>query len=189
MYVTSIAEPGLLVLPTHRVLGAIPNLRSERLAELLSAHFEIESFPRSEASGFFHALDRSAGQRAFGVALAGRDSLWLARLRDAALLEREAADLPAVVRDLDVTVLDRAVLRGLLGIDVDAEARQGRLWYTHDDQEALAALESGAEVVFFMRPPRLQELLAVCRAGAVMPQKSTYFYPKLLSGLLFQSVE
>ncbi len=189
MYLTSLADPGLLVLPTHRVLGDVPALRAGRVAELLSQHFSLQRFPREQAQELFRALDESAGHHALGVALAGEDSVWLARLRDPTLLEREAPDLPPAVRDLDVTLLDRFVLRSLLGIDVDQEARAGRLWYTHDDQEALAALATGAQAVFLMRPPRLDDLLAVCRAGAVMPQKSTYFYPKLLSGLLFQSVE
>lgn len=189
MYLTSMADPGLVVLPTHRVLARIPGLTATNVAATLSIHFEFKEFSVNEASSFFRALDESAGQQSIALALAQRSALLLGHLRDPTLLDRFAGGLPEVVRSLDVTLLDRVVLRGLLQIDVDQEARAGHLWYTHDDTEALAACSQGAAVVFFMRPPRMEELLAVGRAGAVMPQKSTYFYPKLLSGLLFQSVE
>lgn len=189
MYLTSMADPGLVVLPTHRVLGSGSGLTATQIADTLAPHFELQEFPAGEARAFFRALDESAGHHSIGVALARREAVFLARLRDRTLLERFAGDVPEVVRQLDVTLLDRVVLRGLLQLDVDQESRAGRLWYTHDDEEALLACNQGAEAVFFMRPPRMEELLAVCRAGAVMPQKSTYFYPKLLSGLLFQSVE
>ncbi|MCX8072655.1 MAG: DUF1015 domain-containing protein [Candidatus Binatia bacterium] len=187
MYLTSMEDPGLAVLPTHRVLQTVANPAS--LHQRIEQHFEVRQYPLERAEEFFQALDQGAGRHCLGLGWGGSRNLELAFLRDEEVLRRYAGDLAPAVRELDVTLLDRVVLQGFAGIVPDEEARAGRLWYTHSDREAVAALSQGAAAVFFMRPPRMADILAVCRAGQVMPQKSTYFYPKLLSGLLFQAVD
>lgn len=187
MYLTSMEDPGLVILPTHRVLQEVPDPAG--LRQQMEQHFALRSYPMEHAEAFFRALDERAGHHCLGVAWSPGRELLLAELRDAEVLERFAGDLAPAVRHLDVTLLDRVVLQGLAGVAPDDAARTGRLWYTHSDREALAAVQQGAAAVFFMRPPRMADILAVCRAGQVMPQKSTYFYPKLLSGLLFQAVD
>lgn len=185
MYLTSMDDPGLVVLPTHRVLQEYEAIGD--LERSLRAGFDIRWYPLDRADEFFRALDAGRGQHCFGFAWKGRPELALACLRDESMLERFAEDLDPVVRRLDVTLLDRVVLHGLARLVPDEAARSGRLWYTHSDAEALEALRKGAAAVFFMRPPQMSDILSVCRAGKVMPQKSTYFFPKLLSGLLFQA--
>jgi uncharacterized protein (DUF1015 family) len=187
MYLTSMDDPGLVILPTHRVLQEVPEATA--LRRELEQHFILRSYAVEQAEEFFGALDHKAGHHCLGVAWSPGRELFLAELRDIQLLERFAGDLAPAVRDLDVTLLDRVVLQGLAKVVPDEAARAGRLWYTHSDHEALAAVQRGAAAVFFMRPPRMADILAVCRSGQVMPQKSTYFYPKLLSGLLFQAVD
>ena len=77
----------------------------------------------------------------------------------------------------------------MLGIDCTAAAQGGRLTYTNDDDCALDAVVRGAQAAFLVNPPRISDLLAVCRAGQTMPEKSTYFYPKLLTGLAFHPLD
>lgn len=185
MYLASMSDPGLRILPTHRVLRGVEGTRADRIDELLRRHFQVQAFGREQADEFLAALQQAPANGSLGVGLAATGQLLVATVLDAALIERYAPDLAPVVRELDVAVLDTVLLRGLLGIDPTAEAQAGRVIYTHDDREALAALDQGAEAVFFMKPPRMEDLLAVAAAGEVMPQKSTYFYPKLLSGLVF----
>ncbi|GBD27643.1 hypothetical protein HRbin30_02996 [bacterium HR30] len=187
MYLTSLEDPGLVILPTHRVLQTLANLPS--LKQRLEQYFHLRTYSTAEAEEFFRHLDQSAGQHCLGIGWGGEEKLLLGTLRDERTLEEWAGDLAPPVRNLDVTLLDRVVLQRLAGIVPDDEARAGRLWYTHSDSEALQALQQGAAAVFFMRPPTIEDLLAVCRSGQVMPQKSTYFYPKLLSGLLFQALD
>ncbi|MBI3784239.1 MAG: DUF1015 domain-containing protein [Deltaproteobacteria bacterium] len=189
MYLTSMNDPGLVILPTHRVLRGVAGVDATRIGELLRRHFRLQEFPRSESEAFLDALHAAPAHGSLGVALSTSDHLIVATILDPAVADRYASDLAPEVRGLDVAVLDTVVLRGLLNIDAVAEAQQGRLTYTHDDREALRELDAGADAVFFMKPPRMADLLAVSAAGGVMPQKSTYFFPKLLTGLVFHVLD
>jgi uncharacterized protein (DUF1015 family) len=184
MYLTSMDHPGLVVLPTHRVLSAAARFDVTRFIAQLQQHFSVQRFPRSAQMQFLAALRGSRPGR-FGVGLAGQDDLLLATLEAPTVVEQYAAHLHPVVRRLDVTVLDTVILRGLIGIDVSAAAQDGRLAYTHDDNAALQAVAEGAQAAFLMNPPDFTDVQAVCLAGQTMPEKSTYFYPKLLTGLVF----
>jgi uncharacterized protein (DUF1015 family) len=185
MYLACMSDPGLVILPTHRVLRGVTGADPARIEELLRRHFHLQQFTRQDSDAFLRALHDAPAHGSLGVALPTDSKLIVATLLDPAVTDRYASHLAPSVRGLDVAVLDTVVLRGLLGIDCSAEAQEGRLTYTHDDRDALQALDAGADAVFFMKPPRMDDLLAVAGAGEVMPEKSTYFYPKLLTGLVF----
>ena len=107
------------------------------------------------------------------------------RLRLRARPEAAAAlaDLPPAIRALDVSLLHGAILGPLLGVGPE------ELTFTHEDEEAVDAVTTGAAAAaFLLNPPSLAEVRAVCLAGQLMPEKSTYFYPKLATGLVFQPV-
>jgi len=107
------------------------------------------------------------------------------RLRLKAKPEASAAlaDLPPAIRTLDVSLLHGAILGPLLGVGPED------LTFTHEDEEAVDAVTTGAAAAaFLLNPPSLAEVRAVCLAGQLMPEKSTYFYPKLATGLVFQPV-
>jgi uncharacterized protein (DUF1015 family) len=100
-------------------------------------------------------------------------------IMDSAGKERESEAL----RKLDVTIVDRIVLNRLLGYQ--GPTSEERIGYTPDMREALRQVEDGAyDLAFLLKPTTLQEVKSICLAGERMPQKSTYFYPKLLSGLV-----
>ncbi len=189
MYLTSMQDPGLVILPTHRILGAGTGVDARTVLDRLRPHFQLTPFARSAVSRFRAAVREASQQARFGVAMAGSDELLLAVLDDPAVLAKFAAQLDPSVRALDVAVLDSLVLRGLLGLDCTAAAQAGHLTYTHDDESALSAVRQGAQAAFLVKPPGIADVLAVCRAGETMPEKSTYFYPKLLTGLLFHPLE
>ena len=117
------------------------------------------------------------------------DRCCLLRLRDRAAFDAAFGELHESVRYLDVTVLDAYLLRRVFGIDCTKSAQEGVLTYTHDDAEALALGRDGKGIAFLLHVPRMAEIEAVCLADQVMPEKSTYFYPKLQSGLVFHSLE
>ena len=183
MYLTSMRDPGLVVLPTHRVFAA--GIDPAALLTQVRQHFAVEAFPRTAVADFRARLHAASGQEQVGLVLSGRDDLFVVTLDNETLAQRYAAAIAPVVRRLDVTVLDTVILRGLLGIDCVAAGQDGRLFYTHADDEAISAVEKGAQAAFLMNAPRLDDVQAVCSAGETMPQKSTYFYPKLLTGLVF----
>lgn len=161
-------DPGLVILPTHRLLPK--GVDAARFAEAASPWLE----PAERGAAPFAVRDR-AGERSF-------------RLRADLDLARELPDVPAVVRGLAVTVLHRLVLERGLGIEAGAkEHAVGYVRWPEEGREKLAAGAYGCMVQ--LEPTRVEDVIAVAEAGAVMPQKSTDFYPKLLTGLVMNDIE
>jgi uncharacterized protein (DUF1015 family) len=167
-YLANMEEEGVVILPTHRLLRRLP-LPADALEERLGESFTVAPLPerRRRASGEIDCV------------LADR------RLRLGARPEARTRlrHLPPTVARLDVALLHCAILAPLLGVagaDLD---------FTHDDEEAVEAVVRGrAAAAFLLNAPSLREVRAVCLAGELMPEKSTYFYPKLATGLVFSLV-
>jgi uncharacterized protein (DUF1015 family) len=181
-------DPGLLVLPTHRLIKGLPAAVLTGLADRARPWFEVSTGTESTAEALEGRLQRE-GASAVTLALrvAGRaETVWL-RLRPDADLS--ALGPPALQR-LDVTVLHGLVLGPLLGIGAEAMARQSHLAYTHDLPEALSRLAAGDVTgAFLMNATKVDEVLSACEAGFVLPQKSTYFQPKLATGLVLARID
>ena len=130
---------------------------------------------------------RAAGLRAGAARRRGVPAGWRRR-GDADRMRREP--MGAAVRGLDLAILQATILEDRLGIDAAAIATGDALAYTRSEADAIRAVASGeAKAAILVRPTRLEQLAAVASAGDVMPQKSTYFYPKLLTGLVFYPLE
>jgi uncharacterized protein (DUF1015 family) len=138
------------------------------------------------------ALDRHARDAApaFGLVLAGEEGwLFVGDSERIALRMREERGSTAV-RGLDLAVLHAAILSDRLGLDADAIAAGEHLDYTRRSDVALQAVARGeAQAALLVRPTRMEQLAAVALAGDVMPQKSTHFHPKLLTGMVFNPLE
>jgi uncharacterized protein (DUF1015 family) len=120
-----------------------------------------------------------------GVALAGASKLRILRLKEDSAMAAAALQMPSEVRRLDVSVLHVMVFGRLLGIDEAAVKSGAQIEYTVDARAALAAVREGkAAGAVLMNPPSIADVEQVSDAGATMPEKSTYFYPKLLTGLV-----
>jgi uncharacterized protein (DUF1015 family) len=114
------------------------------------------------------------------------DTLWLGLRPDADLTPLG----PPALRSLDVTVLHGLLLGPLLGIGAEVMTRQSHLAYTHDLPRALARLAAGdVQAAFLMNATKVDEVLSACEAGFVLPQKSTYFHPKLATGLVMSRID
>jgi uncharacterized protein (DUF1015 family) len=179
----------LTVLPTHRLVRGLGEDGLARLRDGLPRLFDVEAVSGEElAERFGAAGGLTGGAGRFG--LLTRDGAWRLTAR------REAfAALPATggkaVRALDVTLLG-AALESLAGIDAAAVAGGERILYTKSAEEAAEAValgEDGVDAAFLLEPTPVASILAVARDGDVMPQKSTYFYPKALTGLLLNPHE
>lgn len=188
MLFSCLEDRGLTILPTHRILTApVPSLAEIRSA--LDGSFELEEMAFAEgteagARSRFLLRLRAEGQSSpvFGLALKGHPAYVLLRLRpDHPSLSR------ASVRDrLDVAILQNLVLPRLLRSKIDEEA----MLYSKDDAEALdLVLRGSAQAAFLLNPPRVSDVQAVAAAGLRMPHKSTYFYPKPLTGLVMHVME
>ena len=187
MFFARAEDPGLLVLPTHRMVHGLAEPALDSLADRCKPWFEVETGAESDAAAIGDRL-RRAGESA--VAFAVRRSkdertLWL-RLRKDADLSRLG---PPTLGCLDVSVLHGLILEPLLGIGAEAMAKQQNLTYSHDLRETLARVASAnVQAAFIMNATKTNQVLDACEAGFVLPQKSTYFQPKLATGLVMQKI-
>ena len=180
-YLTNVWEGGVVILPTHRLLceGPLPN--SQHLRTALQRDFRVALFSLTDPPAFFAALRAPGPGRRIGCAFAGASHYWLLSFD-----ERVTQGLPvsAPLRAVDVTVLHDVIFQRFLGLP--AEVQKQRLAYTTDEEEALWwVAERRCQAAFFLNPTTFEQVAAVCERGETMPQKSTYFFPKLLTGLVF----
>ena len=184
MALVNLDDPELLVMPTHRVADSAGTFDPETFWAALAANFVVEELPEG------HAGDMLADFMEPAFLIKTRDgALRRVRVRDDVDLETViCAERSKPWKHLDVAVLQELVLDPLLGIHPDRPETLERLRFVKD---AHAALEMTAnhDVAIILRPTRMDQLRSVALAGETMPQKSTYFYPKLLSGLVFRSAE
>jgi uncharacterized protein (DUF1015 family) len=192
-YLTTMEDEGLVIFPTHRVLATLA-LVPEGLRGALAEHFKIEELPWS-ADGLATLLqklehvahDRSSETAHLGVAVAGAKQLWLCTAPTSVL--PFAPTVPPELRALDVTALHQIVLAGILKLPIGDRGGAPGLTYTQDAARALGLVERGeAAAAFFLPPTSVADLRAVGLAGLTMPEKSTYFFPKLLTGLVFYAL-
>ncbi|HYR97260.1 MAG TPA: DUF1015 domain-containing protein [Candidatus Binatus sp.] len=168
-YLANVEDEGVVILPTHRLVRQPLRLAPDALEARLRETFAVE---RLES-----ARRRAPGE--IDAVLPGRRL----RLRPLAGATDRLRDLPSVLRSLDVELLQRAILTPLLGLDAEA------LDFTHDDEEAADAVAAGrAAAAFLLNAPTIATVRDVCLAGEVMPEKSTYFYPKIATGLVLSLV-
>lgn len=189
MMLVEMSHPGLVVFPTHRLLRDLENFDADAMLKACEADFDVVcDLPLAIANDkLADAYD--AGKKAF-VCYTGGETAALLTLTNEALMDTLLPDESAVSRQLDVNVLHTAILERVLGIDKENMARQINLTYTRVLQEAIDGVNSGAfQCAFLLNPTRVSEIRGVAAAGEKMPQKSTYFYPKLITGLTLNQLD
>ena len=189
MMLVEMNHPGLVVFPTHRLIRDLANFDAEALLSACEADFTVErGLTLDDANAKLQAA-YDDGKKAF-VCYTGGESASLLTLKDIALMDTLLPDESAVSRQLDVNVLHTAILERILGIDKENMAQQINLTYTRVTDEAIDGVNSGAfQCAFLLNPTRVSEIQGVAAAGEKMPQKSTYFYPKLITGLTMNELD
>ncbi|HLX11372.1 MAG TPA: DUF1015 domain-containing protein [Bacteroidota bacterium] len=178
IYFTNMNAEGLTVLPTHRLLHSVAGFDAKATLEKLRKQFVVE--PVSDQAGLAEAMKRE--HRCFGLAIGNPVTLYLVKPGAGiqSTLERES-----VVGKLDVSILHTRILRDTLGITEEQQDKKLNVDYEKEEGAAIEAVRTGkAQAAFLMNPTPVEDVREVAEAGFVMPQKSTYFYPKLLSGLV-----
>jgi len=189
MMLVGMEDEGLRVLPTHRLVRGLENFSRKKLLETAGQWFEIKNMP--SAQNIESELDKyyQDGRKAFAL-YTGGDGYDLLILRDMAVMEEALPDCSPALRGLDVSVLHSLVLERGLKIDRENMAAQKNLYYVKSLSEAMDEVKSGAaQAAFLLNPTRVTEIRDVAQAGEKMPQKSTYFYPKLTTGLVMNKME
>lgn len=181
---------GLVVFPTHRVVKNIVDLDLNLLLEKMSADFSVEEIAGLSLEEFISRLeDKGQGAHAFGLYTQNR--YFLITLKD----ENRLDNLPlegrsAAWRRLDVSILHTLILENLLGIGSQQRADESNLIYVRDDHAAKAAVDNGsAQLVFFMNSTKVEEVTNIATGGEKMPQKSTFFYPKVITGMVINDYQ
>lgn len=183
MALTGLDDPGLTVYPTHRLLSGLagnPDIR-DHLANGLREAFDFEP---TDLDGLDPA--RMDGIGCFGYADQSTGQFFQIRLKDPGRLDQLMAGRSEAYRHLDAAILEKVVFGELLGMsEADVEAKKG-LTYAKSIDASLALLDEGkCQAAFILRATPIEQVRAVAAAGETMPPKSTYFFPKLLSGMAF----
>ena len=188
MMLIDMENPGLVVFPTHRLVHGLKNFDLPSTLEKIREYFDVSEI---EHCNIESALAKNAAKKAY-VLCAGQ-KFYLLVLKENEKIRVSLDSLNPgksnAYKNLDVTVLHSLILEKLFGIDKENMARQINLSYTRDMDEAIRL--SGAEgynCAFLINPTAVSEIKDVALAGEKMPQKSTYFYPKLITGLVMNEL-
>jgi uncharacterized protein (DUF1015 family) len=177
---------GLIILPTHRVVHSLAGFDPAAFAAAAKQFFTVETLQESDASTYMATLGSQQGTAFVAVTRAGA---MLLRSRPGPIAAA-LADLPERQRQLDLSHLHSIILDRLLGLDAEKVREQTNLRYLRDAAEAVDQVRRGeADVTFLTNPVTMEQLREVAFAGDVMPQKSTDFFPKLLSGLAIYALD
>ena len=200
MFLVNSRHEGLTVLPTHRLLHDL-DLRRKGLSDLhagILEHFHVKSYSFNGSDDaparrrwLRDLRDAEPGVHKFGALIAGMNRYFLITLKDAeAYEEMVELDSSSAWKTLDVNILNTLILNRIAGITEEELAAQANVEYTKDLDEALEAVRAGrAQTALILNATRLQDIFTIADGGEKMPRKSTYFYPKPLSGLVFYPME
>jgi uncharacterized protein (DUF1015 family) len=191
---------GLTILPTHRLAANLHDFSWTEARRYLEPWFEAQPFPfaderqRAEAQqNFLARLHQSRGERAIGIyptAEPGKRAYYVLTLRRGADLSQLLPAVSPLQRELDVVLLHDGILEPAFGITPQAVTAEKNLTYEREAYAALDAVDRGAaQIAFLLNPVDVDKVMRVATAGEVMPQKSTDFYPKLLSGIAMYRVD
>jgi uncharacterized protein (DUF1015 family) len=181
-------SPALVILPTHRIVHGLPGFSMDSFRKGAGEYFSVEEADANVTASRASAMVREAGHTGTSMVVVSRDRTFL--------LSRPKAPASAFgslsfrQQSLDVVQLHKCLLEGVLGISEEAIRDQQNVTYVRDAQDAMDMVRGGqADVAFLMNPARMQHVRDIAFAGDVLPQKSTDFYPKLLSGLTIYALE
>ncbi len=184
---TRLDDPGLLVLPIHRLVRGVSDAQLSALREGLEREWTIERLP----SGRWSELERERVPSRFAMYGLEPGQLLVVRPKDEpGLRARVPAQWPEPLRRLDLSLLHNVILHGYLGIGREPSQVEAALGFTQDAGEAIKAVDSESyRLAILVNPTRVEEMVEVAEAGEKMPQKSTFFYPKLPTGLILNPLD
>lgn len=188
MFLVNMENDGLVVFPTHRIVRGLENYNYDEVIKSCEEYFEVTPCLNREKGeiGLQNAYDN--GKKAF-VYFTGGNNYTLLVLKNGNTMRELMPEASDALQNLDVSILHTLILERIFGIDKENMANQKNLIYTRSADEALAEVDGQrANCCFLLNPTRVGEIRDVALAGEKMPQKSTYFYPKLTTGLVMNQI-
>lgn len=197
----NVLQAGMIVLATHRIVYNLDRFDMKQLLSDLEERFDVVEFgfdcSKSKTQARKEMLNRMRAEfennkNAFGI-YASDDAFYVAVLKDPRAMDTVVPDKSKGWRTLDVSILHKLILEELLDLDQEKQTQGKNIQYVKDTptaiDDSIDRIDAGeAQVAFFMSPVKIQQLTMVTDAGERMPQKSTYFYPKVYSGLTINKV-
>lgn len=189
MMLVDMEHPGLVVFPTHRLVRDLSDFDAEKALESCKEYFDITEY--NDISTIQSNLMElyNQGKKAYAF-YSGDKHYSLLVLKDMDIIRKLLPNASKATQELDVTVLHTLILEKVFGIDPENMAKQINLTYTKIFDEAISSVDNGkAQCAFILNPTRVSEIRDVASNGEKMPQKSTYFYPKMITGLVMNQLE
>ncbi len=187
MTFVNLDAPGLLILPTHRLVHSLPGFDKDMFLRSAFPYFIVEQSPSVDPAQLMQRLEEAGKQGTTFFAVIGREA-FLLRSRPGAS-DQILSGVSARQRQLDLVHLHKILLEHVLGLTEESIRQQQNIRYIRDAAEAMQQVRDGANVAFLVNPVRIDQVRDIAFAGEVLPQKSTDFYPKLLSGLTIYSMD
>jgi len=192
VYFANINDDNVVILPTHRLVRGYSHKPFLELEEALQTYFYVEQHPKTPEGriSFLKALKTAAKKhRVIGASFKRDPRYLILRLKNKRIMQRLAKDLSAPLRELDVSTLHLLILEHILGMTADEQVKGENIRYSQDEEFVLQALEKeDYQAAFILNATKTEEIQAIVASDEKMPQKSTYFYPKLLSGLIVNQI-
>ena len=194
MYLCSMEDSGLIILPAHRMLNEVPVEKRESLIQKAKKYFEIITIPyngnsKENLSQFISILKSNASKHCIGVCMKDCQELYLFTLKPGVMDNMFGDELPEVIRNIDVTVLTRLIFMELLSFDQARLDNEKLIAYSSIAEDAVNAVFAGRhDIAFILNPTKIQQVRDIANAGLIMPRKATYFFPKVITGQVMNSL-
>ena len=186
---------GISILPAHRLLRNVRKMDEQGLEAALQKHFDLEIFEdddeQSRKEKMLERMQEKSDEPAFGL-YAGSSKYYLLTLRDDVVIDKEIeGDKPGIWKELDAVILHSLIIDGIFGVRDDGSVKyEESIKFVKDTNDAIQLVDDkGYDVALFLNPTKMSQVAEVAKTRTRMPQKSTYFYPKPLTGLVMNVME
>ncbi len=195
MYLCSIQDPGLVILPTHRLLTTVSTSEQNSFLQKAETFFDIEkiSFDPSGLAATQQQLDQAMaaapGDHKFGVFIKDRQEFYVLKLKPGVMDNVFGNEIEAPLKELDVIVLTRLIFGKLLGFNDEMLDDHDLINFTSKEIDAITAAATGThDMAFILNPTTNEQVTRIAEQGLIMPRKSTYYFPKAISGQVMRSL-
>lgn len=197
MYLCAIEDKGLTILPTHRLLTRTSETQRDTLVQKAHPYFEVQTFAFKEnredqdqaRARLLAAMKADPDKHIIGGYIKGRPEFHVFTLKPDLMKQQFSDEIPEPLRELDVTVLTRVILSELLSFDHADLDDETLINYTSNAGEAIAAVDEGdCDMAFILNPPSNEQVRYIAEAGYTMPRKTTFYYPKAITGQVMNSL-
>lgn len=196
MYLCSMEDPGLVILPAHRMLNNVSPASRDLLIKKSKDYFEMITIPyndhqkKESLAQFISILKSNASKNCMGIFMKDRAELYILTLKPGVMERLFGDELPEAIRNIDVTVLTHLIFMEILGFDQTRLDNEKLIAYTSIVEEAIDFVAAGRhDIAFLLNPTRIQQVRDIAESGLIMPRKATYFFPKVITGQVMNKLD